>query len=81
MRFFGEVVVIVIVIVTGQKQSQLLVFWTWLGLEFDKNNVVPAMSDLTKQAGLSRATLEISSEFSSNFPLRTIHRLVEIFHF
>jgi hypothetical protein len=23
-----------------------------------------------KQAGLSRATLEISSEFSSNFPLR-----------
>ena len=28
---------IVIVIVTGGKQSQLLVFWTWLGLEFDKN--------------------------------------------
>jgi hypothetical protein len=24
-----------------------------------------------KQAGLSRATLEISSEFSSKFPLRT----------
>ena len=35
---FGEVVVIVIVIVivTGGKQSQLLVFWNWLGLEFDK---------------------------------------------
>ena len=26
-----------------------------------------------KQAGLSRATLEISSEFSSNFPLRTLN--------
>ena len=25
-----------IVIVTGRKQSQLLDFWTWLGLEFDK---------------------------------------------
>ena len=29
------VIVIVILIVTGGKQSQLLVFWTWLGLEFD----------------------------------------------
>ena len=36
IKDFGEVViVIVIVIVTGGKQSQLLVFWTWLGLEFD----------------------------------------------
>ena len=22
----------------GGKQSQILVFWTWLGLEFDKNH-------------------------------------------
>ena len=29
------------------------------------------MEDNHKQAGLSRATLEISSEFSSNFLLRT----------
>jgi hypothetical protein len=28
--------VILIVIVTVGKQSQILVFWTWLGLEFDK---------------------------------------------
>ena len=39
MQDFGEVVilviVIVVVIVTEGKQSQLLVFWTWLGLEFD----------------------------------------------
>ena len=27
-----------VVIVTGGKQSQLLVFWTWLGLEFDNIN-------------------------------------------
>ena len=27
------------VIVTGGKQSQLLVFWTWLGLEFDKSQL------------------------------------------
>ena len=39
LQDFGGVVVIVIVIVivTGGKQSQLLVFWTRLGLEFDKN--------------------------------------------
>jgi hypothetical protein len=37
---FGGVVVIVIVIVTGGKQSQLLEFWTWIGLEFD-NKLVP----------------------------------------
>ena len=33
LQDFGGVV---IVIVTRGKQSQLLVFWTWLGLEFDK---------------------------------------------
>ena len=37
VHFFGEIVILVIVIVTGEKQSQLLVFWTWLGLEFDNN--------------------------------------------
>ena len=33
--FLGVVIVIVLVIVTGGKQSQFLVLWTWLGLEFD----------------------------------------------
>ena len=38
LQDFGKVVILVIVIVilvTGGKQSQLLVFWTWLGLEID----------------------------------------------
>ena len=37
--FGGVVIVIVIVIVTRGKQSQLLVFWTWLGLEFDNKSI------------------------------------------
>ena len=28
---------VILVIVQGGKQSQLLVCWTWLGLEFDEN--------------------------------------------
>ena len=27
----------IVLIVTGGKHSQLLVFWTWLGLEFDNS--------------------------------------------
>ena len=34
--FFCGVVIVIVILVTGGKQSQLLVFWTWLGLEFDK---------------------------------------------
>ena len=46
----GVVIVVIIgivVMVTGGKQSKLLVFWTWLGLEFDNNSILNDVAVLT----------------------------------
>ena len=46
LQDFGEVVILV----TGAKQSQLLVFWTWLGLEVDKRGS-PGKTTEVKEGG------------------------------
>ena len=54
-------------------------------LELAKPHVCNKLKDKSilerKQAGLSRATLEISSEFSSNIPLRTLRSSLQLNNF
>ena len=61
--------ILVIVIVTGGKQSQLLVFWTWLRLEFDNYLHQIKPSDLcTSLEDISAPLTRINLSFAALQP-------------